>query len=397
MKMLIHLQAMPDADVLDLIPTNKFLEMKRRDPHPLFKAYVVGQEGFFSPKVVGKGQQLMEWVDSTIRRIVDKLKLGTKVFIDHNEDSSHAGRQSVGEVVGTGLDWIDEKTSALAVVYIKPDFRDMNLDVASLELQAEIQDQGQDIPNVLIDDITGIALGDSRIHKPAFPGATLQGELQAFVDKYTVLQGGDTMDLDQIKQLIKSGGHRPSDVFGLDELTKDPIVVTFIDTTTQSLKTKLTGEYIQRQDLKGESEKNKTDAEKAHDKEVKELNEKLTTQGQEIAKGKVPGMFKTEAKRRKLTERQLGNIEADLGLFIPEDPEKIEVEFPKWLDDQVTREGEMAKRYGVEEEVEEKPDEELTEEERAEKKAEAEAGGIGPTKQKKTKSNINEFLPTMSE
>ena len=394
MRMWISLQAMADSDVYDLIPAKKWMEIKKRDQHPLFKAYVVGQEGFFSPKIVGKGTQLMNWVDSTIRHVVDKLKMGTKVFIDHNLDSSHVGRQSVGEVVGKGIDWIDDKISALAVVYLKPDFRDLNLDVASIEAQAEVLDQGLGIPNVLIDDITGIALGDSRIHKPAFPGATLQGELQAFMDKYTI-QGGDTMDLDQIKQLIKSGGHRPSDVFGLDELTKDPIVVSFIDTTTQSLKTKLTGEYIQRQDLKDKTGNEKTEAEKAHDKEVKELNEKLTKQGQEIAKSKVPEMFKAESKRRKLTERQLENIEADLKQFTPEDPEKIEIEFPKWLDDQVTREAEMAKRYGAEEEVEEKPDEELSEEERAEKKAEAEAGGIGPTQGKKGKSNSNEFLPTM--
>ena len=93
----------------------------------------------------------------------------------------HEGREPIGEVAGSRAKTIDGKFSAVIVAYIYPEYKKLPLDIASIEADVNINnDVTGDIHAVDVEEVTGIALGNSAVNRPGFPGATLLGELQAF-------------------------------------------------------------------------------------------------------------------------------------------------------------------------------------------------------------------------
>ena len=58
--------------------------------------------------------------------------------------------------------------------------------MASVEADINIHDVSGDVRAVDVDEVTGIALGNSAVDKPGFPGATLLGELQAMSKEYRI-------------------------------------------------------------------------------------------------------------------------------------------------------------------------------------------------------------------
>jgi len=181
MKFTAKLQQMASSEIMNIIPKDIYDEIKQRDPHPLFQAYVVGHEGEATGGVVGVGTKILNWFSSAINKIWKKLNYGTKIFHGHNIDSSHGGRQSIGEVVGKAIKTIKDRVNAIAIMYIHPEFRDLPLNIASIEVDMDITDENVHDKNV--GDITGIALGNSAVEKPGFAGATLLSQIQAFANK----------------------------------------------------------------------------------------------------------------------------------------------------------------------------------------------------------------------
>lgn len=178
MKFSAKLQQMASSEIIDIIPKDIYEDIKRKDAHPLFQAYVVGHEGEIEGTVVGYGKKILHWFSSAINKLWEKLKYGTKIFHGHNVDSSHEGRQSIGEVVGKAIKTIQNKVNAIAITYIYPEFRDLPLNVASIEADVQINSDDS-VHDVDVGDITGIALGNSKIDKPAFADATLLSQIQA--------------------------------------------------------------------------------------------------------------------------------------------------------------------------------------------------------------------------
>lgn len=182
MKFLAQLQQMASSEIISIIPNDIYEEIKRRDPHPLFQAYVVGHEGEATGKAVGLGKKVLHWFSSAINKLWENLKYGTKIFHGHNVDSSHEGRQSIGEVVGKAIKTIKNKVNAIAITYVYPEFQDLPLNIASIEAKVKINPD-DNVHGVDVGEITGIALGNSAIEKPAFADATLLSQIQAFADK----------------------------------------------------------------------------------------------------------------------------------------------------------------------------------------------------------------------
>ena len=180
MKFTAKLQQMASSEIINIIPKDVYDEIKLRDPHPLFQAYVVGHEGEAIGEEVGGVKRVLNYFSSAINKMWEKLKYKTKVFHGHNIDSSHEGRQSIGEVVGKVIETIKDKAHAIAIMYIYPEYRDLPLNIASIEADVEIN---PDDTVVDIWDITGIALGNSAIEKPGFAGATLLSQIQAMSKK----------------------------------------------------------------------------------------------------------------------------------------------------------------------------------------------------------------------
>ena len=185
MKFTAKLQQMASSEIMNIIPNDIYEDIKQRDPHPLFQAYVVGHEGEATGEVVGTGKKILNWFSSAINKIWKKLNYGTKVFHGHNIDSSHEGRQSIGEVVGKAIKTIKDKVNAIAIMYIHPEFRDLPLNVASIEVDMDINPDGN-VHDMNVGDITGIALGNSAVDKPGFADAGLLSQIQATSKKLEI-------------------------------------------------------------------------------------------------------------------------------------------------------------------------------------------------------------------
>jgi hypothetical protein len=186
MRFTAKLQHMASSEILDIIPKDVLEEIKNRDPHPLFQAYIVGHEGEVTGRLVGVGKKVMNWFSSAINKLWEKLQYGTKIFHGHNTDSSHEGRNSIGEVVGKAIKTIKNKVNAIAITYIYPEFRDLSINVASIEADIKINDDNG-VHGVDVGEITGIALGNSAVEKPGFADAGLLSQIQAMAKEMGLL------------------------------------------------------------------------------------------------------------------------------------------------------------------------------------------------------------------
>jgi hypothetical protein len=241
MKISARILAMAEDELLGMISPRAIRDIKREDPAPVFKAFVVGQEGEARPKVLGLGATVQRWYYSAIEKLVEKLGLGTPAYHNHAADNGPAGRQPIGEVVGKAFKKLGDVASAIAVAYIYPPFKDLSLDIASIEADILAPAAGSkdfDVRDLDVLGVSGIAFGNSALNSPAFPGATLLAQVQAFAEQSVSFQGGNEKMLtaEQIKAAIAEAKLKPSDVFGSRELASDPLVSEFVDEKTHDLR-----------------------------------------------------------------------------------------------------------------------------------------------------------------
>jgi len=343
---------MAASEIMQHIPANIYEAIKAEDSRPIFRAYVIGHEGESEGKVVGSGNIIKRWFASAIEKIVEKLQYGTKIFHEHAETNIHKGRIQIGEIVGKAKKIINDKLSAIAIAYIKPEFRNLPLDVASIEADVYLSgDQDKGIYDADVEDITGVALGNSSVNRPGFPGATLLSQIQAFAQSQFQTGGGDMgITIGEVRNFIKSENLKPSDVFGLGDLTKDPMILEHLEAET---KKAITGEYKNRKRDEEGYEKLKEKLIEDHKKELEEKNELITKLQVENIQSKTGRWLEAQKEKRELNEQQLKFINRNLSKFKPESPEKAEDEFNKFLDDQ------LDELSGIKKEVfEEEPEEE---------------------------------------
>jgi len=288
MKILAHILAMADDEVLGLIQPRVIRDIKHEDPTPMFKAFIVGQEGESRPKIVGIGATIQRWYQSAVEKLTEKLGLGLPVYHNHTPTNKDKNRSAIGEVVGKALKSIEGSLSSVIVAYIYPQFKDLPLDVASIEAGVMVpQDSREfDVRDVDIQEITGIALGNSQINKPAFPKATLIAQLQAMAEK--PYQGDKKMTLEEIRQAVQEGKFGPSDVFAPTALTSDPFIKEHVEEKinnakgyqirkVQEFETKVAALEVEKKALQDELASSKTSVLKTRAKETFEavLTERL--------------------------------------------------------------------------------------------------------------------------
>jgi len=341
MKFRAQFQEMADSEIRAMIPPYFLEDVKRRDPKPLFKAFIVGQEGEAEGSWVGVGKVVKTWFKDAIGKLSRKIYAGMKLFSGHAETNEHEGRTQIGEVAGSRAKTIDGKFSAMIAAYIYPEYKNMPFDVASIEADINVNDVSGNIHAIDVDDITGIALGNSAVDKPGFPGATLLGELQAFANGHSKFKkgGGSMPTLEEIKKFIGEEGIDPSEVFGRDQLIDDPIVKGYVKA---EVKEATTGEYAHRKrtDEKFTEERTKWDKErKKFEDEVKKLKT-------DSAKIKAADLFSTKAKERKLDDKQIKFIEAKKDNFAPEDLDNLGKEVDKFMDNMLEEYKSTAEIFG---------------------------------------------------
>jgi len=342
---LLELQEMAASEMLEHIPAETHARIKKQDPNPVYRAYVVAHEGLSHGKIVGAGEMAKRWVQSAIRKIFDKLKTGLKLFHQHGKDNRHEGRTPIGELVGKTTSYIKDKLTAIAIAYIKPEYRSLPLDVASIEADITIPD-GEQITSVNVESVTGIALGNSNVNKPGFAGAELIGELQAFVDNQTArrklqMADVDKITIDELRTLVKDERISPSDIFSEDTLVGDPFVKGY---TESKIKERIGGEYKGRKT----AEETMAKKEQEWEKKEKELTEKISNLTKAASESKVKSLFEKAKEERKLSEQQVKFIEKRLGNFKPESLEYLDKQLDKHLDLELDEFKEYAETFGIE-------------------------------------------------
>lgn len=338
------LQEMAAEDILDHVPASVYKRIKASDPKPEFRAYCIGHEGESTGKVVGIGRVVKNWVRSAIENMNAKLALGTKCFRAHgNETNDHDGRRPVAEVAGKTLTEVAGRLASVAIAYVYPAYRDVPLDVASVE--AEITMPERVSPNaravdVSVESITGIALGNSETVKPGFPGATLLATMQEFADQATSekspKEGEKPMDLKELKQAIRDGKLKPSDVFDVEEITEDSIVRGVLRERRRNEEG-----YEQRQLPKLEAEKARLEQDK------KDLQDQLAKLSRGLLKTRVADLLKPVIEKRKLDDKQSAFITRNLAKFEPTTEEALPGELDRFVDAQLDVLKEAASVFGI--------------------------------------------------
>jgi len=341
---LLELQEMAASEMLKHIPAETHARIKKQDPNPVYRAYVVAHEGLSHGKIVGAGEMVKRWVQSAIRKIFDKLKTGLKLFHQHGKDNRHEGRTPIGELVGKTTSYIKDKLTAIAIAYIKPEYRSLPLDVASIEADITIPD-GEKITSVNVESVTGIALGNSNVNKPGFAGAELIGELQAFVDNQSAgrrlqMADVDKITIDELRKLVKEEKIKPSDIFVIEDLTEDSAVKGYVNA---QVKEAVAGEYSHRK----RTDKKFDEKEQEWEREKKEFEDKISMLTKTAATSKVKSLFDEAKEKRELSDQQIKFVEKRLTTFEPKELEKIDDEFDKHLDSELDEFKEYAQTFGI--------------------------------------------------
>jgi len=379
----LQIQEMAESEIIELVPPEVQARIKRTDKNPLFRAYAVAHEGFSEGQIVGSGSIIKKWVTSAIQKIYTHLQAGLKIFHNHIEDNRHEGRTVIGELVAKKMQQLKNRLTAIAIMYIKPAFAALPLDVASIEADITLDhlDHGK-IRGVNVDNVTGIALGNSAVDRPGFPGAELVGEFRAFIDRSQIQMEGDVekITIGEIKALIKEEEIKPSDLFTAAQLTEDPTVEGFVDAERKKASG---GEFAHRK----RHEKAFDEKREEWEKTEKELKEKIESLKGDAAKTKVADLFVKAKEERKFTEQQTAFIEKRLGGFTPEDHDKLDKEFDKYLDTELDEYDKHAEIFGIktDKEKDKKGDDK-------DKKKEEPKGG-----EETTPPGDNIFLPSIDE
>lgn len=155
--------------------------IKSKDKHPFFRAYSVVQEGISRPKVLKENApNPIFWIKNIVLKAGKKIKKGLQFFNGHNEDNSTNDRPELGRVVGRIVKKIDNKISQIVIGYFPDRSKIEDLDICSIEAEVAVQENGEmDIARG-VQNISGIALANSKIEKPGFAGAMKLASLQCF-------------------------------------------------------------------------------------------------------------------------------------------------------------------------------------------------------------------------
>lgn len=181
MRFVAQLQEMADSEISAMVDQTRLAQIKLADKQPLIKAFVVGHEGESRGHILGIGNVVKRWFRTMIVKLHEMIGAGLKLFHGHGATNEHAGREPVGEVVGKALKTIDGRESVVVACYIRPEFKHLPLDIASVETEVALGKTADGAVDIVgINSVTGIALGNSAVEKAGFPGATLLGQLQAF-------------------------------------------------------------------------------------------------------------------------------------------------------------------------------------------------------------------------
>lgn len=194
----------------------------------VIQAYTLAHEGKSQPRVLGEGSQILNWTKAVIRRLSQKIKAGTEFFIDHGQGTnSHTGRNPVGKVLASIVKEINGRMSNVIIGH----FPDQNIvdkmDAVSMEAGISVSEYDHSLVDD-VTDVTGIALANSDVNSPAFPGALRLSSIQCFdsADENKNLEKekikmGDSITFQDVQTFVKEHNVWPHQLFNESHLRGD--------------------------------------------------------------------------------------------------------------------------------------------------------------------------------
>jgi len=167
--------------------------------------------------------QILKWPRIIIQSLAEKIKEGTKFFIGHRENNSNDNRESVGEVLVSFVKEIAGKLSNVIIGYFPEKEKVNDMDICSMEADVYTDDE-----NIVgeINEVSGIALGNSDKESPAFPGALRLNMVQCFakeIDKNKPGEGEHDMTFEEVKEAIRKMNIRPWQIYTLEDMKEDRV------------------------------------------------------------------------------------------------------------------------------------------------------------------------------
>ena len=222
-----QIQAANQIQLDEMVDPTTMRNLKAREEHPEIRLYSIGHEGEANLHLPGIGEKTFTWIQAMVRKVGEVLNVGTPVFDRHDPDTnSHEGRTQIGEVVGKAVKKVGDRLNTLAAIYVYPNFKSRPLDVASFEADIEYGHDGHQAWPTNINNVSGIALSDSGIDSPGFPGATFLGAVQAAVQGFGNEIGDNKMNQSEVKAAIAELSLSPSDLFSVEDVVADKKVRT---------------------------------------------------------------------------------------------------------------------------------------------------------------------------
>jgi hypothetical protein len=225
---LAGIDEMSAGEVQDRIGESRYQAIRGRDRHPMFVELLAGHEGYSTGKLgAGTGRKRparKKWARERMSELVTRLRDGVPVFPCHSQTGKP--RRPVGEIICAAERWVKGMLGATGIAYIsdpaiKQKIRSGELDTCSIEAEVECHRETQTQDDAWMVDavrtVTGIALGNSRLHKPGFPGAALLAAVEEFEDINPENPGRRN-----------SPDARPSEIFDREMLLDDPVVTQMI-------------------------------------------------------------------------------------------------------------------------------------------------------------------------
>jgi len=224
-----QIQSFSNVDILNLIPPETLTKIKETDSNPLFQAYSICHEGNSTPTIIGEGPKPISWTKRAIQSLKNIVTKGVKFFLGHNEDNSTEGRQELGEVVADTQQEIDGVLHHIVIGYFPDREKVIDTDICSQEADWDLFETAKNYIADKINELTGIALGDSDYEKPAFKGARRLGMIQAFesgVESINKKKGVQDMDLstisfNELAGELKRRQLKPSQICSIDDIKSD--------------------------------------------------------------------------------------------------------------------------------------------------------------------------------
>lgn len=180
----------------------------------------------------------LHWTKAVVRRLASNIQAGAKFFVGHGVSNSHDGRTEVGEVLTSFVKEIKGKLSSIVVGWFPEKESVATMDVCSIEANVEVDDSNGYVNDV--NEVSAIALGNSSIDSPAFPGAMRLASVQCFEEPDSKPKSnpgeGDEVTFRDIQDFIKERNVFVHQLFTEQDLKNDREFGSLFETVAEKDK-----------------------------------------------------------------------------------------------------------------------------------------------------------------